>query len=49
MIDLKLDIYGTYRDDTFIPWLHGIDNLLVFKQALEMNISDLFIQILILL
>ena len=22
--DLKLDIYGRYRDDTFIPWLHGI-------------------------
>ena len=29
--DLKLDIYGRYRDDTFIPWLHCIYNLLNFK------------------
>ena len=24
--DLKLDIYGRYRDDTLVPWLYGIDN-----------------------
>ena len=33
--DLKLDIYGRYCDDAFIPWLHVIDNLLNFKQALD--------------
>ena len=33
--DLKLHIYGRYGDDTFIYWLHGIDNLLHFKQALD--------------
>ena len=37
--DLKLDIYGRYRDDTFIPWLHGIDNLLNFKQAYQIFLS----------
>ena len=30
--DLKLDIYGRYRDDTFILWLHGIDNLLILSK-----------------
>ena len=39
--DLKLDIYGRYRDDTFIPWLHGIDNLLNFKQALYEHIKSI--------
>ena len=27
--DLELNIYGRYRDDTFIPWIHGIDNFLL--------------------
>ena len=40
--ELKLDIYGGYRDDTFIPWLHGIDNLLVFKQALDEHIRSIY-------
>ena len=33
--DFQLDIYGKYRDVTFIPWLHDIENLLNFnpKQA----------------
>ena len=39
--DLKLDIYGRYHDDTFIPWLHGIDNLLNFKQALDEHIKSI--------
>ena len=38
--DLKLDIYGKYRDDTFIPWLHDIDNLLNVKQALDEHIKS---------
>ena len=40
--DLKLDIYGRYHDDTFIPWLHGIDNLLNFKQALDEHIKSIY-------
>ena len=40
--DLKLDIYGIYRDDTFIPWLHGIDNLLNSKQALDEHIKSIY-------
>ena len=40
--DLKLDIYGRYRDDTCIPWLHGIDNLLNFKQALDEHIKSIY-------
>ena len=40
--DLKLDIYGRYRDDTFIPWLHGIYNLLNFKQALDERIKSTY-------
>ena len=40
--DLKLDIYGRYRDDTFITWLHGIDNLLNFKQALDEHIKSIY-------
>ena len=28
--DFKLDIYGRYCDDTFIPWLHGIDIFIDF-------------------
>ena len=40
--DFKLDIYGRYRDDTFIPWLHGIDNLLIFKQALDEHIRSIY-------
>ena len=40
--DLKLDIYGRYCDDTFIPWLHGIDNLMIFKQALDEHIRSIY-------
>ena len=40
--DLKLDIYGRYRDDTFIPLLHGIENLLNFKQALHEHIKSVY-------
>ena len=40
--DLKLDIYGRYRDGTFIPWLHGIDNLLILKQALDEHIRSIY-------
>ena len=40
--DLKLDIYSRYRDNTFIPWLHGIDNLLNFKQALDEHIKSIY-------
>ena len=40
--DLKLDIYGRYRDVTFIPWLHGIDNLLNFKQASDEHIKSIY-------
>ena len=43
--DLKLDIYSRYRDDTFIPWLHGIDNLLNFKQALDEHIKSIYANI----
>ena len=39
---LKLDIYGRYCDDTFIPWLHGIDNLLNFKQAVDEHIKSIY-------
>ena len=40
--DLKLDIYCRCRDDTFIPWLHGIDNLLNFKQALDEHMKSIY-------
>ena len=40
--DLKLDIYSRYRDDTFIPWLHVVDNLLNFKQALDERIKSIY-------
>ena len=40
--DLKLDIYGRYRDYIFIPWLRGIDNLLNFKQALDEHIKSIY-------
>ena len=40
--DLKLDIYGRYRDDIFIPRLHGIDNLLNFKQTLDEHIKSIY-------
>ena len=43
--DLKLDIYGRYRDDTFIPWLQGMDNLLSFKQALDEHIKSIYTNI----
>ena len=43
--DLKLDIYGRYRDDTFIPWLQGIDSLLIFKQALDEHIRSFYLNI----
>ena len=36
--DLELNIYGRHRDDTFIPWLPGIDDLLIFKQTLDEHI-----------
>ena len=37
-----MDIYGRYRDDTFIPWLHGIDTLWNFKQALDEHIKSTY-------
>ena len=40
--DLKLDIYGRYRNDNFIPWLDGGDNLLLFKQALDEHIRSVY-------
>ena len=40
--DLRLDICGRYRDDTFIPWLHGVDNLLNFKQTLDEHIRSIY-------
>ena len=40
--DLKLDISGRYRDHTFIPWLHGINNLLIFKQASDERIRSIY-------
>ena len=40
--DLKLDIYGRYRDDTFILWLHGMDNLLNFKHTLDKHIKSIY-------
>ena len=40
--ELKLGIYGRYRGDTFIPWLHGIDNLLIFKEALDEHIRSIY-------
>ena len=40
--DHKLDIYDRYRDDTFILWLHGIDNLLNFKHALDKHIKSTY-------
>ena len=33
--NLALQGYGEYCDDTFTPWSHGLDNLMVFKQALD--------------
>ena len=41
--DLKLYIYGRYCDDTFIPWLHGIDNLFIFKEALDEDIRSKYL------
>ena len=41
-IDFKSDIYGRYRDDTFIPWLHGVGNLLIFKQAPDEHIRSIY-------
>ena len=32
--NLALQEYGRYRNDTFTPWSHGLDNLMIFKQAL---------------
>ena len=40
--DLKLDIYGRYRHDNFILCLHGTDNLLIFKKALDENITSIY-------
>ena len=40
--DLELDIYGRYRNDNFIPWLDGVDNLLLFKQALDEHIRSIY-------
>ena len=37
-----VDIYGRYHVDTFIPWLHGIDNLSNFKQALDEHIKSIY-------
>ena len=41
--DLKLYIYGRYRNDTFIPWLHGVDNLVNFKQVLDEHIKSIYL------
>ena len=43
--DLKLDIYGRYRDDTYIPLLYGIDDLLNSKQALDEHIKSIYLNI----
>ena len=40
--NLALQEYGRYRDDTFIPWSHGLDNLMIFKQALDDFIADIY-------
>ena len=37
--NLALQEYG---DDTFIPWSHGLDNLMTFKQALDDFIADIY-------
>ena len=31
-----------YCDDTFIPWLHGMDNFLNFRQALDEHIKSIY-------
>ena len=40
-LHFELDIYDRYLDDTFIPWLHGIGNLLNFEQALDEHIKSI--------
>ena len=38
----QLNIYGRYRDDSFVSWLHGIDNLLIFEHALDEHIGSMY-------
>ena len=40
--NLALQKYGRYRDDTFTPWSHGLDNLKIFKQALDDFVADIY-------
>ena len=40
--NLALQGYGRYRDDTFTPWSYGLDNLMIFKQALNDYIGDVY-------
>ena len=39
---LVLQEYGRYHDDTYTPWSHGLGNLMVFKQALDDFIVDIY-------
>ena len=41
-INLGLEEYGRYCDDTSTPWSHGLDTLLIFKQALDDVIADIY-------
>ena len=43
--NLALLEYGRYHDDTFTPWSHGLDNLMIFKQALDDFIADIYLTI----
>ena len=40
--NLALQEYGRYHDDTFIPSLHGLNNLMTFKQVLDDFIADIY-------
>ena len=41
-INLVLEEYGRYCDDTSTPWSHGLDKLLIFEQALDDVIADIY-------
>ena len=43
--NLALQEYGRYCDDTSTPWSHGLDNLMIFKQALDDFIADIYLTI----
>ena len=34
--------YSRYRNDTFTPWSHGLVNLMIFKQALDDFVPDIY-------